>query len=446
MPSSGQILLLAQEAVLVAAFVLFLFRLRSEYGLSLLYVVLGGFQFVQALLILSVYVEVLPHFLVSPGSAVLFTATLFTVLLVYVREDGTEARKLIYGISLANIALSFLTIMIAGHLRSRFVHNLYDLPRELFVQVPRILVLSTLVLILDVTCVLAVYRALGSWLRRYQLLRVFLSMLVAIAVDSLLFTTACFVTHEAYRQIFYSALMSKAAAAVLYAPLLTGYIRLMDSDRLNSPLWQTRLTDLLNVGHYRSKYEALKREYVHDPLTRVFSRGFFDDALAREATRAARRHEPLSVLMLDLDHFKKVNDTYGHQEGDRVLRAVGTLMLSALRSFDMPCRYGGEEFFVILPGTEGEEAANIAERLREGLHQLSSSSHPDPLPTVVTATIGVATIPTDAASSDELIRVADKRLYQGKHAGRDRVVRGSDEATARASDGSGQVTATGDGI
>ena len=438
MSSYGQVLLLVQEAVILAAFVLLLFRMRSDYGLSLLYVVLGGFQYVQAILILSVYVEIIPHFVVSPGSAVLFTATLFAVLLVYVREDGTEARKLIYGISVANIALSLLTIMVAGHLRSRFVHNPYDLPGDLFLQIPRILVLSTLVLILDVSCILAVYRALGSWLRRYPFLRVFLSMLSAVTVDSFLFTTACFVSHEGFRDIFFSALMSKVAAVVLYAPLLTGYLRLMERDRLNAPLWETRLTDLMSMGRYRSKYEALKKEFVRDPLTRVFSRGYFDDALRREMMRATRQDEALSLLMLDLDYFKRVNDVYGHQEGDRVLRAVGALMVSTLRSFDMPCRYGGDEFCVILPGSDPAEAMDIAERLRLGLRQLSSRRHPDPLPTKVTATFAVATMSTDATSSDELMRIVDKRLYQGKHAGRDRVVQCSDEATAMQRDADGK--------
>lgn len=411
----------------MAAFTLLLFRMRSDHGLSLLYVVFGAFQYVQAMLILSVHVEIMPHFVVSPGSAVLFTATLFAVLLVYVREDGTEARKFIYGIALANIALSLLTIMVAAHLRSSFTHNPYNLPGDLFMQLPRILVLSTLVLILDVTCILAVYRALGSWLRRYQLLRVFISMLVAIVVDSTLFTAACFASLDAFADIFYSSLLSKVAAAALYAPLLTGYLRLLSDDRMNAPLWQTRLTDFLSAGRYRSKYEALRREFVRDPLTRVFSRAYFDDALHRETARAVRLNEILSVLMLDLDHFKDVNDTYGHQEGDRVLRAVGTLMLSRLRAYDMPCRYGGEEFIVILPGTGPAEAARIAEGIRDGLSQLSSGSHPDPLPTSVTATISVASIPDDATTSDELVRVVDQRLYQGKNAGRDRVVEGSDE-------------------
>jgi hypothetical protein len=96
------------------------------------------------------------------------------------------------------------------------------------------------VLLAQEAVVLGVYRGLARRLRRYRLVRVFLSMLAAVAVHSLLFTTACFVTHEGYREIFCSALMSKALAAALFAPLLTGYLRLMNSDRLNAPLWQTR--------------------------------------------------------------------------------------------------------------------------------------------------------------------------------------------------------------
>jgi len=413
---------MVQEAIVLAGFILLLFRLRSDFGLSLLYVVLGAFQYVQAMLILSVYVEVSPQFVVSPGSSVLFTSTLFAVLLVYVQEDGAEARKLIYGISLANIALSLLTIMILGHLRSSFAQNLYNLPAAMFLQIPRILVLSTLVLILDVTCILAVYRALGKWLRRYQLLRVFISMLLASMVDGVLFTTACFVNHDSFRALFYSTLMSKAVATALYAPLLSGYLSLTTRDAMNTPIWQTRVISLASFGRYRSKYEALKREFVRDPLTRVFSRGYFDDALRREVTRAVRTGEKLSVIMLDLDHFKQVNDNYGHPEGDRVLRAVGALLLSTVRAFDMPCRYGGEEFFVIMPGSDGTDAALIAERLREALQQLCSKNNPDPLLSKITATMAIATLPTEATEGDELIRLADKRLYEGKLAGRDCVV------------------------
>ena len=422
MVSYAQIWLMIQEAAVLAGVVLLVFRLRSDYGLSLLYLILGGFQYVQALLILSVYVEVIPNFMVSPGSSVLFTATLFTVLLVYVREDGTEARKLIFGIALANIVLSLLTIMIVGHLRGKGVHNLYSISGQLFVQIPRVLVLSTLVLILDVSCILAVYRALGRWLRRYQLLRIFISLLLACALDSILFTTACFVTHERYRELLYSALLSKAVAAALYAPLLSGYLRLVTTDRLNTPLWRTRIAKLASLGQYRSKYEALKREFVRDPLTRVFSRGYFDDAVPREATRAMRQSETMSLLMLDLDYFKQVNDNHGHQEGDRVLRSIGTLLLSTIRSFDIPCRYGGEEFFVILPTTDNAEAVQIAERIQDGLRELSGKRHPDPLPCKVTATVALASVPADTDNSDELLRIVDRRLYEGKHAGRNCIV------------------------
>jgi diguanylate cyclase (GGDEF)-like protein len=420
--SYDQTLLLVQEAIVLAAFVLFVFRLRSDYGLSLLYLVLGGFQYVQALLILSVYVEIMPHFVVSPGSAVLFTATLFTVLLVYVKEDGIEARKLIFGICIANIALSLLTMMIAGHLRSQDVYNIYNLSSELFSQIPRILVLSTLVLVLDVTCILAIYRALGRWLHRYQLLRIFISMLAASTLDTVLFTTACFVSHDSYRQIFFSALLSKAAATTLYASLLSGYLRIMESDRMNTPLWKSHIASLFSSAQYRNKYEALRREFVRDPLTRVFSRGYFDDAIGRETMRAIRQSETMSIIMLDLDHFKRVNDTFGHQEGDRVLRAIGALLLASVRTYDIPCRYGGEEFFIILPGCDSHDAVRAAEKLRTGLAQLCSRSHPDPRPCEVTATLSVATLPTDTRDCDALISIADQRLYEGKHAGRNRVI------------------------
>jgi len=420
----SQIALLAGESILIAAFLLFLFRLRSEYGLSLLYVVLGGFQYIQALFILSVYVEILPHFLVSPGLAVMTTATLFVVLLVYIMEDGLEARKLIYGIALANVGLSVLTIMVSKHMQSNLVQNLHDIPEALFLLTPNIMVISTLVLVLDVSIILSVYRGLGRYLHHYQLVRIFLSLLAALTIDTFLFTSACFIQHPSYAGILYSNLMARFFVGGFYSVILALYIRGAERDRLNAPLWHLRFADLVSGVRYRGKYEALKKAFVRDVLTRVYSRGFFDEALVREMARSSRSSEPLSLMMVDIDLFKQVNDKHGHQAGDSVLRAVGALLLSSSRAFDLPCRYGGDEFAVILPSADGDQAYVLATRLQAALRERCARTHPDVLPAAVTFTIGVATFPDDAQNPDGLIKIADNRLYEGKHAGKNCIIRG----------------------
>jgi diguanylate cyclase (GGDEF)-like protein len=162
--------------------------------------------------------------------------------------------------------------------------------------------------------------------------------------------------------------------------------------------------------------EHVRRAAATDGLTGVANRAAFDEALPKELGRAARREDDVSLLMLDIDHFKRLNDTYGHQTGDEVLRRVALQVSLGLRDFDTVARYGGEEFAVILPGASEEHAAEVAERLRAAV--AAEADGPG-----VTVSIGVATFPMDGAVPEALIAAADSALYASKHAGRDRVTR-----------------------
>jgi diguanylate cyclase (GGDEF)-like protein len=153
-----------------------------------------------------------------------------------------------------------------------------------------------------------------------------------------------------------------------------------------------------------------------DALTGVANRRIFSQALDREISRSARTNEPVSLMMIDIDHFKKYNDTHGHQAGDDVLRAVGAALKEASREFDIPARYGGEEFAVILPECSARQAVGVAERLREIVCAIE-------LEQPITASAGVATFPTNATDSESLIRTADEALYESKKDGRDRLTK-----------------------
>ncbi|MBF0445888.1 MAG: diguanylate cyclase [Magnetococcales bacterium] len=153
-----------------------------------------------------------------------------------------------------------------------------------------------------------------------------------------------------------------------------------------------------------------------DALTKLFNRRHFDSVLEEEFKRAKRYKLVLGLLLFDVDHFKKFNDTYGHDQGDRVLQAIGKVMNGHFRDIDHPCRYGGEEFCAVLPSTGLEGVQNVAERLREKI----SDMRVDGLQ--VHISIGVSIFPNSGAKSpDELLKMADEALYQAKEQGRNRV-------------------------
>ncbi len=168
--------------------------------------------------------------------------------------------------------------------------------------------------------------------------------------------------------------------------------------------------------------ERLRSQALQDPLTGLFNRRYLEDRLDREVRRARRRGLPLSLVMLDLDHFKRINDTQGHEAGDRVLQAVAEALETTLRAEDVAARYGGEEFTVLLPGTPLEEACWVAEKLRGAVGRLRVR-HAGLILPGVSVSAGVAALPEDGeGDAGELLRLADAALYDAKEGGRDRLV------------------------
>jgi diguanylate cyclase (GGDEF)-like protein len=168
--------------------------------------------------------------------------------------------------------------------------------------------------------------------------------------------------------------------------------------------------------------QALRRTADTDGLTGIANRRIFDETMTRELSRAARSGEELSLVLLDIDHFKRLNDTHGHQVGDDVLRRVARALADGTRTYDVAARYGGEEFAIVLPRTPHADAGAVAERLRRGA--VDAEGEPG-----VTLSAGVATFPRDAADAAGLIARADEALYASKRGGRDRLtVAGSGES------------------
>jgi diguanylate cyclase (GGDEF)-like protein len=174
-----------------------------------------------------------------------------------------------------------------------------------------------------------------------------------------------------------------------------------------------------NVG----LHETVERQAVTDELTGLFNRRRFQEAMATEVERSKRFGQPVGLVLLDLDDFKAVNDTYGHQQGDLVLREVARVLRETSREIDEPARYGGEELAVVLPGTDLEGAYNLAERVRAGIEELALPLLDGEGTLGVTASFGVATLPGSADDMRELVAAADEALYRAKRAGKNRTVR-----------------------
>ncbi len=174
----------------------------------------------------------------------------------------------------------------------------------------------------------------------------------------------------------------------------------------------------LRNARLMAEVERLANE---DGLTGLANRRVFEEVLAREVARSRRTLEPLSLVVFDVDYFKRVNDSLGHQAGDDVLRRVAKALAAAARDIDLVARYGGEEFTVILPNCSLDDAVRVAERMRSGVSGVGGD---DDLPGV-TLSAGVAAIPTNAADEESLIAAADEAMYTSKRAGRDRTTRSS---------------------
>jgi len=192
--------------------------------------------------------------------------------------------------------------------------------------------------------------------------------------------------------------------------LVANVISRRDQDQIEQ---QTRLLT--------SSAEQLRDQSVRDYLTGLFNRRYLEETLAREVRRAERAHAPLGVIMIDLDHFKQFNDTYGHAAGDVLLREMGGLLRRSLRESDIACRYGGEEFTLIMPDSPLSVVQERAERIRLEARQLRLESDGLPLKPV-SLSIGVAVFPEHGRSGDAVLQASDAALYRAKREGRDRVV------------------------
>jgi diguanylate cyclase (GGDEF)-like protein len=204
--------------------------------------------------------------------------------------------------------------------------------------------------------------------------------------------------------------------------LLVSYVAFTRNQTLQRARAQQRLTEqeLKQQIMENQQLQALLSEQANrDPLTGLYNRRYLDDSLNREMVRCLRHGDPLSLILIDLDHFKKVNDEYGHSAGDQVINQLAMVLTTLSRASDIACRFGGEEFLVVLPGTGLEAAEARAEECRRMFENTPVTVDGSSL--LVTLSAGVACSYCELLP-DELVRKADQALYRAKAAGRNRVV------------------------
>jgi diguanylate cyclase (GGDEF)-like protein len=171
-----------------------------------------------------------------------------------------------------------------------------------------------------------------------------------------------------------------------------------------------------------SRTQQLLRLSTSDPLTSLFNRGYFDERIAVEISRARRYRQPLSIAMMDVDYFKLFNDTHGHVAGDAALRVIASTLRHSFRQSDIVVRYGGEEFVIVMPQTDTTAAGRKLESVRQAVASAPIHLTAPGEAVNVTVSAGLAGLPNDGLSAEELLNVADTRLFRAKGAGRNRIV------------------------
>lgn len=403
--------LLLAEAVVYFSVTVTLFRFRRRIGLGVFICALGVMHFLETYLA-SVFYVALPFGMVSPGSAVLFSGKLVMLLLLYMKEDAATVRQPIYGLLLGNALMIGLVLLLRLHVIAALPDG--RLPDIGFIdQMGWLMVWGTTLLFVDAILIILLYEKLGRYLRKAPFARILISVACVLTFDQAGFFTALHFVAGAPIAVFFGGWFAKMAAAVTFSTMLVAYLKWFEERQVTAP---RGLTDIFDTLTYRERYEALVEHVGRDGLTGLLHRGRFDadgEAAVQVSLRTAR---PLSLLIIDVDHFKLINDRFGHAEGDKVLKAVAALLGEAASAEDQVFRIGGEEF-AILSSRPHSVARLFGESIRHAVKGSAATSRFE-----LTVSAGVSSVSETTRCLADLFALADQRLYKAKSTGRDRVV------------------------
>lgn len=249
-----QIAILFMQGALVAFVILVLFQLRRKLGIGILFACLGLFQFMQVFLASTVYVTIANGFLVSPGSSVLFTATLFSLLIIYIKEDASETRKIIYALLIVNVVMSILLHSFSWNFKGVSTYNPFNVSSRLFENNAWVLFVGTLALFLDSLLIIIIYEFVSRHIR-YIFLQICITMLIVVSFDTLFFSMISFWNADNLSNILISGLISKGTFTIFYSIIFYFYLKHFDlrNDATNG----FNIKDIFQMLSYKQKYEAV---------------------------------------------------------------------------------------------------------------------------------------------------------------------------------------------
>ena len=410
------------EAIGYFAIMVTLLHFRHRIGFGVFLTALGVMHFMETYLAAVFYVEV-PFGIVSPGSSVFFAGKLMMILMLYMQEDAATVRQPIYGLFLGNI----LTVGIAWVLQ---FHIPVDMSPSrgadvgFLKEMGWLMVWGTALLYIDALGIILLYEKLGRYMQRWIVLRFMISGFLLLTFDQVGFFSALHYFLGVPMQVFWGGWIAKLFSVCIYSLLFAIYQFAVR--RHGGAIAQRSVRDVFHDLTFRERYNDLVSRSGRDMLTGVLDRNRMEVEGPQMLRDSLKRRETLTVLLIDADHFKNVNDQFGHLEGDEALKAVAGQLGNALRPTDRLFRFGGEEFVVLCTRTNHAEALLLAEHLRWQVAE--TVRNPDGAP--ITISIGVATLNDDAASFNGLLAAADDRLYEAKKSGRDCVVGRDGRVTA----------------
>lgn len=409
----GILLLLAQGLTYFGVMAA-LFRARKVLGLGPFLCALGVMHFLETYLAAVFFVQ-LPFGVVSPGSTVLFSGKLAIILLFYIREDAEKVREPIYGLLIGNF------LMVALVLTLRLYGAPVPLPGyqpdlALINQMGGLMIWGTTLLFLDAIAIILLYEKLHRLLPNSILVRAGASLAIVLTFDQLGFFVGLHLVTGAPWEALMGGWFAKMGGSVFYAALIFAYLNLCE--RRFIALGPASIPDVFSKLTYRHRYEQLLQIAARDAVTGALTRERFE-VMGRDAVdRSLTLNKPLSIALIDVDEFKRINDSFGHDAGDRVLREVVEAVRSEVRSGDVAFRYGGDEFALLFENMPHIAAMGLAERIRTSTRRRLAEI----IPADITLSIGVASCPDDAVRLHELVKIADAQLYRAKRNGRDQVI------------------------
>ncbi|GMB83651.1 GGDEF domain-containing protein [Shinella zoogloeoides] len=408
------LILLLIEAGFYFVFMVGLLHLRHQIGIGVFVAALGVMHFLETYLAAVFYIE-LPFGVISPGSSVLFSGKLMMILLLYVKEDAAVVRAPIYGLLAGNFLTVGLGFFLSHHQTVGAVPGrVADL--AFIDEMGWLMLWGTTLLYLDSLGIILLYERLGRVFRKSTAMRFFVAGVVVLTFDQIGFYAALHFINRAPIEVFWGGWIAKMMAACAYAVMMTVYLHYSRISAI--PVSPRPIADIFADLTFRERYEDLLDRSGRDALTGVYDRSRLEFEAPRLLSAMLVAGKPLSLMIIDADHFKDVNDRFGHLAGDEVLRTVATCLQRAMRGNDKVFRFGGEEFVVLSEDITPDVGADRAEALRRMVEK--EIRRPDGLP--VTVSIGVANSYGDGTTLNALLSAADARLYAAKNAGRNRVI------------------------